>query len=180
MSDHSSPNSELDLLIPPEIKDDELYSCILRLSREAPLANVLEIGSSSGGGSTEAFVTGLRHNPGSPRLFCMEVSIPRFEVLGWLRQDRNYIAEQGVPENGIRRIRVEHGIELFDMVLIDGSEFLGVAELNEVYGAGIIVLDDVNGYKNYYNYQRLRDDSAYWLVQENLALRNGFAIFIRR
>jgi len=229
LSYNSITHSELDLLIPPEIKDDELYSCIMRLAGEAPLANVLEIGSSAGGGSTEAFVTGLRQNPDSPRLFCMEVSRPRFEmlqeryrnepfvhclhassvseadfpserevslfyrwiptalnhypleqVLGWLRQDRGYITEHDVPENGIRQIMDKYRIALFDMVLIDGSEFLGTAELNEVYGAGIIVLDDVNGFKNHYNYRRLRDDSAYWLAHENMALRNGFAIFIRR
>lgn len=226
---NETTHSELDLLIPPEIKDDELYSCIVRLAREAPLGNVLEIGSSAGGGSTEAFIAGLRQNPGSPRLFCMEVSRPRFEalqerychegfvhclhassvsiadfptekeirlfyqwvptalnhypleqVLGWLQQDMRYITEHGVPENGIRRIRERYGIDLFDMVLIDGSEFLGRAELDEIYGAGIIVLDDVNGFKNYHNYRRLSDEGDYSLAHENMALRNGFAIFIRR
>lgn len=229
MPSNLANQSQLDLLIPPEIKDDELYSCILQLAREANLANVLEIGSSAGGGSTEAFVFGLRQNPGSPRLFCMEVSRPRFEalekrychegfvhclhassvsmadfptekeirlfyqwvptalnhypleqVLGWLQQDMRYIAEHNLPENGIRGIREQFGIDLFDMVLIDGSEFLGRAELDEIYGAGIIMLDDVNGFKNLHNYRRLTDDKYYWLAHENMALRNGFAIFIRR
>src|SRR5262249_6083006 len=40
-----------------------------------------EIGSSAGGGSTEAFVAGLSQNPGTPKLFCIEVSKVRFQTL---------------------------------------------------------------------------------------------------
>src|SRR6267154_5149422 len=59
---------------PGEIKDDAFYYCIERLAREADLRTILEIGSSAGGGSTEAFVKGIRRNPARPTLFCMEVS----------------------------------------------------------------------------------------------------------
>ncbi len=74
-------NSELNFLIPPEIKHDEFYTIIQEIARTADIKTVLEIGSSSGGGSTEAFVTGLRDNPHQPQLFCMEVSQPRFAEL---------------------------------------------------------------------------------------------------
>jgi hypothetical protein len=221
--------SELDHLIPPEISNDELYRTIQRLSAEAPLRHILEIGSSAGGGSTEAFVQGIMQNPSQPRLYCMEISGVRFEalrvryadnpsvsclrassvgldqfppekelslfyrfvptvlnnyplemVLGWLRQDIAYLQEHDIPQHGIRLIKEQFGIESFDMVLIDGSEFLGRAELNEVYGAGIILLDDINGFKNYHNYQRLVEDPHYFIALENHVLRNGFAVFIRR
>ena len=74
-------DSELNYLIPPEIKNDEFYAAIQKICREEDIKTVLEIGSSSGGGSTEAFVTGLRKNPHNPKLFCMEVSKTRFAEL---------------------------------------------------------------------------------------------------
>jgi len=220
--------SELNRIIPPEIKDDELYFLITKLAAESDIRTVLEIGSSAGGGSTEAFVKGLRENPHHPQLFCMEVSKPRFaelrqrylsesfihcynvssvpissfpsekelelfyhwipsalndypleKVVGWLRQDIEYVSASGVPQDGIRRIKRETGIDLFDMVLIDGSEFTGMAELDEVYGAKYILLDDINGFKNRNNYQRLREDASYRLLYENWGIRNGYAVFQR-
>src|SRR4051794_34765285 len=73
--------SPLDRLIPPEIKDNFLSRAIVRLARTAGVRTVLEIGSSSGDGSTEAFVRGMRENPDRPTLFCIEVSKARFEAL---------------------------------------------------------------------------------------------------
>src|SRR4051794_12375425 len=66
---------------PGEIKDDAFYHCIERLARESDVRTILEIGSSAGGGSTEAFVKGIRQNPAGPTLFCMEVSQDRFAHL---------------------------------------------------------------------------------------------------
>jgi hypothetical protein len=224
----STNTSPLAQIIPPEILGDRFYHAILQLARSADLHTVLEIGSSSGAGSTDAFVRGLRDNPNHPALFCMEVSAPRFraladryardpfvhcyhassvpleafpteeqvahfyrttptrlnqypleQILGWLRADIAYVREAGVPGDGIARIKREHAIEYFDLVLIDGSEFTGVPELNAVYGARYLMLDDVMAHKNYANYQRLRTDPAYRLREEDLQLRNGYAIFER-
>ena len=84
-----------------------------------------------------------------------------------------------VDEDGIERIRRENGIDCFDMVLIDGSEFTGKSELDKVYGARIILLDDINGFKNYDNYQRLVADKTYERIAENWRVRNGYAVFRR-
>ncbi|MGC1245433.1 MAG: FkbM family methyltransferase, partial [Spirulinaceae cyanobacterium] len=218
--------SELDFLIPPEIKNDQFYGAIEKIAREADIKTVLEIGSSSGEGSTEAFVKGLRDNPNQPQLFCLEISRTRFEalqkryasydfvhcynlssislekypdeqeiidfyqqipsnlnyyeldrVLGWLSQGVEYIKNHRIEEQGIQKIKQEHNIENFDLVLIDGSEFTGKAELDEVYGAKYIFLDDINTFKNYDNLKRLVNDSNYQLIANNLELRNGYAIF---
>jgi glycosyltransferase involved in cell wall biosynthesis len=222
-------DSELDHVIAPEIKGDRLYDLIMTIAANQPLTNVLEIGSSAGGGSTEAFVRGLAVNPGKPRLFCLEVSRPRFdvlreayrrfgfvncynmssveigefptaeevaefyrsvrsnlqryelaEVLRWLRQDIDYIRDSGVDAGAIGRIKRDHGITTFDLVLIDGSEFTGEIEFEKVYGAKIILLDDVNTYKNFKVRQRLLADPDYRLAIEDLELRNGFSIFRRK
>jgi len=212
----------------PEIKEDEFYYTIRKMAQEEDVRTILEIGSSAGTGSTEAFVSGLKENPNKPSLFCMEVSKPRFaelqkkyekdsfvkcynassislssfpseqdvtnfytttktalnnypvdQVVGWLRQDIDYIKSSCVPDGGIKRIKRENNIVNFGMVLIDGSEFAGISELNEVYGAKIIMLDDINGFKNHHNYHRLLNDQNYSLVVENWKLRNGYAIFKR-
>ncbi len=222
-------NSELNHLIPPEIKNDEFYAAIQRMAREEDLKTVLEIGSSSGGGSTEALVTGLRENPNKPTLFCIEISKTRFteltkkyendsfvkcynvssisleqfpdeqevisfykstktnlnyysleQVLGWLRQDIDYVKKSGVSDNGIKIIKQENKIDFFDLVVIDGSEFTGSTELNEVYGARFIFLDDINAFKNYENHQELIADENYALIDQNLFVRNGYSIFQKR
>ena len=63
------------------------------------------------------------------------------------------------------------------MVLIDGSEFTGQAELSLVMGAKIIALDDINAFKNYQSYQVLINDPNYKIIAREMGLRNGFAIF---
>ncbi|MBW4558381.1 MAG: FkbM family methyltransferase [Trichormus sp. ATA11-4-KO1] len=223
---NKNTNFELNCLIPPEIKNDEFYVAIQKIAREENIRTVLEIGSSSGEGSTEAFVTGLRENPNNPQLFCIEVSKSRFNelkkryenynfvncynvssvkienfpeeqevidfynniqnnlklypldiVLNWLKQDIEYVSQSGVSESGIEKIKLEHNINYFDLVLIDGSEFTGYAELNEVYGANFICLDDITTFKNYQNHQRLLADKNYILIYQNTNVRNGYSIF---
>lgn len=218
--------SELDNLIPPEIKDDEFYELLKNVASREALCTVLEIVSSSGEGSTAALVQGILKNPGRPMLYCLEVSKSRFEqlsgryaplpfvscfnassisldqfpteeqvsdfyrarqtnlnlyplktVIGWLQDDIRYVRESGIAQNGIAQIKSAYSINTFDLVLIDGSEFTGAAELNEVIGADWIALDDINAYKNYDSYHRLSSDPDYTIVAENLELRNGYALF---
>jgi len=195
---------DYDNYMPPEIKNDSFYSILIDIARRFPLRTILEIGASSGEGSTEALVHGLAENPGKPTLFCIEVSRARYErlaqryagnpqvkpynassvnlkdfpseaqviefyqmqpynlnmgetnignwplelVLTWLRNDIKYLTEHNIQQDGISLIKRKHSISQFDMVLIDGSEFTGSAELLQVYGAPIIAMDDINTCKN--------------------------------
>lgn len=219
---------ELDQCIAPEIYKDAFYEDIYQLCSKENIHTILEIGSSSGEGSTAAFATGILKNPNRPILYCLELSKPRFEklqthyknhplilpynassiplssfpkeeevvhfylntptslhsvplstVLQWLRQDKAYLNASSAPQEGITWIQKKHGIEIFDMVLIDGSEFSGKAELALIYGAKFILLDDIRAFKNYDNYHKLLDDPNYQLLKENKTLRNGYAIFQR-
>jgi glycosyltransferase involved in cell wall biosynthesis len=194
-----------------------------------PLKWVLEIGSSSGEGSTQAFVDGLSRNQGTPTLFCIEISKPRFRklrktyenfsfvkcyngssvgidefpsveavqsfynevdtglrkfplsmVLDWRRQDIEYLRRADVETGIIEKIKADHGIETFDMVLIDGSEFTGRVEYEKVKGAKLILLDDTNTFKCYEVRQALLNDSMYDLIEDEQALRNGYSVFRRR
>ena len=221
---------ELDIsnMIIADIKYDELYDTIQAIAREETLQTILEIGSSTGQGSTEAFALGIQDNPNQPILFCVEVLKALFRelqkryadnpqikcynastvswnqfpseaeviqfydsvptnlrnyslelVLEWLQRDREYVKNSGLPCNAIELIKQEHEIDYFDAVLIDGSEFTGHLELDEIYGAKIILLDDINAFKNYQSHQRLLVDPNYVLVAHNLELRNGYSIFKR-
>ena len=215
--------SELDRVIAPEIKDDAFYESIIRVASMPGLSHILEIGASSGTGSTEAFVAGIGMQPEAPTLHSLEVSEPRYRALveryrdipfvrcyhassvalsdfpsvdevasawragdpplrtqlRWLRQDIDYITEHDVPQSAIDSIKEEFAIDSFDVVLIDGSEFTGTAELAQVYGARFLLLDDIRTFKNRANYERLSDDPGYRLMASDPHLRHGFAVFCR-
>jgi len=211
-----------------EIKDDALYDIIIRVASRPDVRQILEIGSSTGDGSTEAFVKGMAKNPSGPKLYCVEAAKDRFDVLqkryagnpsvkcynvssvglnglpsedqvsnfyrlsptvlngaqlatvlGWLRGDEATMKRGDLPLDGIRLIKRENGVDTFDVVLIDGPEFTGRAELDEVYGAKVILLDDINAFKNHYNCLRLLFDPTYRLTDGDVRLRGGYAVFER-
>ena len=214
----------LDQAIPPEIYQDDLYFALQELASRPEVKTILEIGSSDGRGSTKAFIERMQNNP-ECKLFCIESSIGRFEllnnryrddsvrcfnvctiplpmymadddiaefyhnyqtnlnrysleqILGWKKEEMDYIQSNHIPDNGIEVIMHETGITQFDLVLIDGSAFTAEAELSRLYGARYIALDDVNDIKNWRNYEFLMHNPDYELEKENRALRNGYAIF---
>ena len=69
--------------------------------------------------------------------------------------------------------------ETFDAVPIDGSEFAGRAELEEVYCARFLLLDDTETFKNSENSRSLQADPAYRLIHADAETRNAFAVFER-
>jgi hypothetical protein len=215
-------------IIGPEIKNDDFYNFIVGLlSGGNGIKTILEIGASSGDGSTEAFMLGKRNS--DTQLFSIEVCTERFNVLQqryahdpnffpynvssvplssfpefnevahfmthypqsslapwpvetvkqWYDKDKEYIRANKIVENGIDIIKQKHSIQHFDCVLIDGSEFTGKPELDLVYGAKFILLDDTRAYKNWCNHNRLRADPMYSLLLENNLVRNGFSAFMR-
>src|SRR5690242_3677807 len=70
-----------DTLIPPEVSQDKFYRLIQCQARRQEVRTILEIGSSSGEGSTAAFVSGMDRNPSQPVLHCMELSTVRYAAL---------------------------------------------------------------------------------------------------
>jgi hypothetical protein len=220
--------SALDRIISPEISSDRFSRAIAEVASVEGVAEILEIGSSSGAGSTEAWIAGALRNASPPRLHCIEVSIPRYEalvervkefpfvsaynvssvdvsrfptreeverfyretrtklrrtplatVLEWLQQDLDYVTEHGLSRDGILEIKQQNDIDAFDAVLIDGSEFTGRAELDDVYGARFLLLDDTMTFKNWDNCRRLDRDPSYRRIRSSRWTRNGFSIFER-
>lgn len=224
----ATDSTALDELIPPEITGDAFAEVIAEIGATAGVREILEIGSSTGEGSTAAWVRGALQNLERPRMHCMEVSGERYAalverwqayefvhcyhlstvplerfpspadverfyretpsrlndfdletVLGWLRQDVQYLRDHDLSAAGVAEVKAQQGIETFDAVLIDGSEFTGRAELDEVYGAHFLLLDDTETFKNWDNLQRLRADPAYRLLRSDPGTRNGYAVFER-
>ena len=97
-----------------------------------------------------------------------------------LLPDIEYIKKFEVEEDLIVKIKKKYSIKNFDLVIIDGSEFTGEKELDLVWGSSIICLDDVNGYKNFNSYHRLKNSDEYAMLDENLQDRHGYATFYKR
>jgi hypothetical protein len=220
-------------IIPPEIKYDRFYYEIINiLSQDKTITKVIEIGASSGEGSTEALLIGKIKNEelysNKIKIFSLEVcseryiklqnrykSVPKFYplnmssisvgkfpakneiinfyntitttlnnyplgmVLSWYDKDIEYIVKNNIPENGIKYIKDNYNINKFDLALIDGSEFTGLEELNQLWGSKYILLDDINAFKNYNSHKKLKESTEYKCLVEDYTVRNGFSIYKR-
>jgi len=84
---NTTEDKGLDQVINPEIHNDVFFETIKVIASDPNLKTFLEIGSSSGSGSTKAFLEGLanRKDLNDIKFYCMELSIPRFNNL------QNYI-----------------------------------------------------------------------------------------
>jgi len=217
-------------IITPEILNDKFSEFLNAYSKNNKFKTFLEIGSSSGTGSTRSIVEGIqtRGDKEDCLLICMEVSQTRFltlkaayegnvffkpfqlssvsirkypswlkvlnfyytrnsklrthsivSVLSWLRKEKGYLKASGInlEIDGISECKKKFGIEKFDFVLIDGSEFTGLEELKMVWGAKVIFLDDTDSYKNWHAFELLESSPEYRLIFESRTLRNGFAVF---
>jgi hypothetical protein len=99
--------------------------------------------------------------------------------------DLSNVSSERVPgelEKTVEAIKREFGIETFDVVLIDSSQFSRQRSAeNDVTqhleGARFILLADVNGRYNFETHHRLLDDPNYVLFAANPALRNGYALY---
>jgi hypothetical protein len=176
-----------------QMKNDEFFEAIARITREADIKTAVVIGAAIGEGSTEAFLAGILENEKKPSVFCINGSTRRFAKL-----EKRFMNHAGIKFYGIscscaeqfeeklaktlKRIKEENERKSFDAVLIDGSELNNHWTINsevsvELRGVGFIFLDDINTFCNYKNHNRLLKDPNYALVAQNVELRNGYAIF---
>jgi hypothetical protein len=83
----------MEKIIPPEIFNDEFYATLKRYAALPELKTYLEIGSSSGAGSTHALISGinLRRDQEEVRLFCMEASRVRYKVLSEYCENYDFV-----------------------------------------------------------------------------------------
>lgn len=216
----------LDAVIEPEIRGDAFYSTLANLAANPRVRTILEIGASSGAGSTEALVEGALRNPETPAIHTIEISRPRFEQLvrrhadrpfvhahnmssvpleafpsweevaefhrtvpsqlrripiaevrRWYDQDLRYLQEHFPDSRGLIELKEKIGVETFDLVLLDGCEFTGVADYQQTVGATFMALDDTMSFKNLMPCAWLKAHKSYEVLADSAEDRNGFAAF---
>ena len=215
----------INFIMPPEHGQTcKLYQMIQKISALDDVETIIEIGSSSGEGTTVAIAENIYNK--DKRLFCVEAVKVRFEklqekykdisniycyngsscklnefptveeltneynsritymnnyplsqVLGWLQDDKDYIIEHKIEQGIIDRIKQEHFIDFFDLVIIDGSAFTGTADMKYVQGAKYYIFDDFFTQKNYNNHLKLMNDKNYECIMEDIKYMNGVSAF---
>lgn len=103
---------------------------------------------------------------------------PATTVHKWRMDEIHYILNNDIKTNGIEQAKEILGKDI-DIVFIDGSAFTGSAELEAVYGAKCIILDDTMDIKNYANYRKLDFDLHYQHFASDDDERNGWAIYMK-
>jgi hypothetical protein len=221
--------SGLDIIIDPEVNQNtQSYYVIQDYLKKVPVKTIIEIGASSGGGTTEALIKGItsRFYSEGVKMASVEVSRARFKnlkeryndisfftpynisslplsrfpseekvakfiretgihggnvevVLDWLRQDIQYVKDNNFDVNGICKIKEDFGVEKFDLAVIDGSEFLGDEEFNELPDCEAYFLDDIHVYKNWNSHRILENDIRYVKVFEE-KIRGGSSLFCKK
>lgn len=108
--------SGLSIIIPPEITNDSFSNSIKEIASDLNNKTFIEIGSSSGGGSTKAFIDSLaqRADAENIKFFCIELRLERFHKL------YEYIKEFGFAE-------------AFNVSSVAISDFPSEADVSEFY-----------------------------------------------
>jgi hypothetical protein len=221
--------SGLDIIIDPEVNmNTQSYYIIQEYLKKVPVKTVIEIGASSGGGTTEALIKGIITNDHHKdvKMASVEVSRARFKnlkerynnvpfftpynisslplsrfpseehvakfiretgihggnvdtVIDWLRQDIQYVKDNNFDVNGIQKIKEDFGVQKFDLAVIDGSEFLGDEEFNELPNCDAYFLDDIYVYKNWNSHKALEKDVRYIKIFEE-KIRGGSSLFCKK
>ncbi len=110
---------------------------------------------------------------------CRLQRFPLEEVLAWRADELAYLRARYPNHRGLLPYLIKAGLAP-DLVLLDGSEFTGPAELVAVGAPPLLVLDDVESFKHRYTCDLLRHpESNYRLLEHDPNLRNGYAIFAR-
>jgi hypothetical protein len=97
------------------VSRDRFYRTIQRVAASRGVKTILEIGASSGGGSTEALVSGALANPGGPpTIHTIEISEVRFQAL-------------------VERYREYAFVRCYNVSSIPAEEFPGEEEVTRFY-----------------------------------------------
>jgi len=175
-----------------EMRSDEFLREVRKLAREKDLQTALLMGAAKGEGITEAFLAGIMENENKPAAFCLNSLTEEFICLEKAFADNELLHCYGISicsgdefvgelEIATTKIKKDHGLNGFDMVLIDGSklkELTPSGKLRKEFdNATHILLNDINASYNHANYNHLVRDPAFVMVACNPGLRNGYAIF---
>ncbi|MFZ3211706.1 MAG: glycosyltransferase [Terriglobales bacterium] len=154
------------------MKTDEFLCAVRQIARQADVSTALLIGAAAGTGTTEAFIAGILENLNSPTIFCTSTQSRGFKKL----QNR-YRADSPVKCMSLERVTDMSAAGGIDLVLVDGSELADGLEYPAIPAAKLVVLEDINTFRNYRYHSSLLADRSYRLVAQNPGHRKGYAIF---
>lgn len=105
----------LNNIIPPEIKNDELYDQIAHIVYEINATTVIEIGSSNGLGSTQAIVSGIKAAglEDIAKVFCIEASKIRCAELAKNHKKNSFIIPYNYCSVGLKDYLSEAEVKHF-------------------------------------------------------------------
>jgi hypothetical protein len=106
----------IETIIPPEIFEDDFAKTLeILCTNVVNLNSILEIGSSSGGGSTQAMVKGVisRNNSDSVKMICLEVSKPRFLELANRYSQYNFLIPLNISSASDFELATEAEVSFF-------------------------------------------------------------------
>jgi hypothetical protein len=98
-------------------------------------------------------------------------------VLKWREDEIRNVVKSMIPQNGIYQAYQYNAGNLFDMVIIDGSAFTAMAEVRQLFGSKLIILNDVLDIKSWEPTCNLLISNCYKVINKNDDYRNGFAAF---
>jgi glycosyltransferase involved in cell wall biosynthesis len=104
---------------------------------------------------------------------------PLEKISQWYQGEKD-LADTSPQVSGIAYIKEKYGITHFDLVLLDGAEFLGAQDYEAVKGASLLVLDDTLSYKNQALLAQLKADPDYYLLYAFDRWGHGCAAFKRK
>lgn len=102
------------------------------------------------------------------------------QILSWRQSGIADMQTAGVNATGIQTLLELAALKQIDLLVLDGREFTGVAELNLFMGANLILLGCTRTLKNMQNTTRMMANSEYELLISAPNLGNGYAVFAKK
>jgi tetratricopeptide (TPR) repeat protein len=159
-----------------EIRNDEFFSTIKRLTEEEKVKIILLIGVSLDKRMTELILNTYQKIAQDITVFCVDRLTSQFIRLQRRYENNSTIRFYQLPlkptnsctidiENCISKIKIENEIDCFDMVLMNTAEVVSEMELSDrnFYKSKFFILEGINSLQGYKEYQYLSSNSTYVL-----------------
>jgi hypothetical protein len=175
-------------------RHDEFFQTIREATSDESVRAALVIGAVEGQPGTEAALAGSQDNKRRPLTVCITYSVRRAvpvatrgKTLGkarWYKIESSAVEEfQLCLEDAVNRVKEETGIDRFDVVVIFGSDLrrqdVGDQLRREASRANRVLLENISTPGGHALYSQLLESNEFALLDQNPALRNGYAVFGR-
>jgi glycosyl transferase family 1 len=147
------------------------HAVVRNLLQKEDVHNALLLGASATARCTRAVLTGLRSNPGNPRIYWLNDATPRL-LPGRGRRPGERLADAAA----LASKRDEHG-NAFDVVVVGGSSELERDEREILTTAQFVVLTQINRSTTQRIHSGLIQDRAYALVTHHPSHDGGYSVF---